>query len=446
MRITSFRLVAAVTLAAVALAACESGSARPQDTPPSPFDPAAAAKWLRARGGAQITGETKVAKLSGPIAGRINYDPYAVDSALSVAASSTELARVRYRRTGDTAWIKRQVPKQSTTAELTFAVLVYHAPASPPFLETTTPDAGVFGRLATPFDPVLLLEQLARAGVAFSPMSDAAVAGVSRRRYRARLGTKAASATGLRAATVAVSARNRPVGIAFETLIGGRTEYEVRDFSGPLAVVPPPAEQVEVTGQGPPDAIGPYVTVVTATIGSTAVTISRADADRGWECWKVESVPAFVGIEAPLPSGGYCSVPVTASRSDNEAFAVPLDAAGSLPYELLGIVFPSGTTASITTLAGQQPMAVSPQGLAYYADTAADVALLVEATTPDGTKLVCGPGSINNLAGVAAVLADLAETALGAETPDPSLGGPIRGQPWNCLPEDLANLLGAPGF
>ncbi len=423
--------LAAIVVATLGLAACNSDAT--PTTSGSAFDPAAAASWIRAQDGVAIQGQTKLGRQTGPIDGQIRYEPYAVDSNLTVAASSTELARVRYLRTGDQAWVKGQTRTKTTTASLNSALLLYRPTGGPPYLEAKPPDAGVFARLSVPFDPARLLDSLAQKRVRFSEVS-----ATGDRRYRARLPRALAQSLGVQTVSTVVADRNQPSSIGFTSVDGARSRYTLRQFRGPLSVTPPAPESVQVTNKPPPDATGPYVTVATVSVGSTSVEIARANVDGTWECWKVVSEPPFVGIDDPRPSGGYCTVRVN-DRSEDEAYSISLDAHATLPYELLGIVFPPGTQATITTVGGTKPMAISPEGLAYFAGPADEVALLVEATTPAGRKLVCGPGSINNRAGVLAV------EAAGAATPDPVVGLPMRSQPWNCLPQDLADSLGAPG-
>ncbi len=392
-----------------------------------------AASRIRDEGGVAIRGTTTLGRQNGPIDGKIRYAPYAVDSKLTVAASPTELAEVRYLRKLDDAWIKGQTRTTSTTASLNSALLLYRTAGRPPYLAITNPDEGVGTHLSAPFDPARLLDRLAAAKVEFTTVNSA-----GQRRYEAKLPRALALATGVQTVSVEARKRNQPTSVQLTSVEGARSEYDIRPFRGTLSVEAPSAELVETTGTPPPDATGPYVAVATLTVGSTAIEIGRADADRGWECWNVTSTPPFTSSESPRPSGGFCSVKVN-DNSDDEAYTIPLDAGPDVPFELLGIVFPPGTQATITTLSGTKPMAVSPEGLAYFAGPTDDVALLVEATTPAGRVLVCGPGSINNKQGTLAV-----ERA-GADTPDPVFGDTVRAQPWNCLPQELADALGSPG-
>ena len=119
--------------------------------------------------------------------------------------------------------------------------------------------------------------------------------------------------------------------------------------------------------------------------------------------------------------------PVLDDSSDDERFAIPIDADATTPYDLIGIVAPPGSKATVELVNGAtMALAVDPSGLAVFAGAAQPAAALITITTPGGTALVCGPGPINSAADVAAIT-----------NPES-----VRGAPWNCLAKDAADQVG----
>ena len=156
------------------------------------------------------------------------------------------------------------------------------------------------------------------------------------------------------------------------------------------------------------------------------MTVRRAAGRDGWTCFRVDSVPPYGTAQDLRPSGGVCVPPAADGASEEDRISLPIDADATTPYELIGAVVPPGSVVSVELLDGRsQPVAVGPDGLAVYAGPVSPAAVLMKVVVPGGTTVVCTPGAANGAG-------DLA-------TANPADG--VRGAPWNCLPEDLADLL-----
>ena len=423
---TRLRLVAAVAALTFVsgLVACSSDVVGPES-----FDAKAAARTLRAGGGVEIRGSSAYGKERGPIVGRIGYRPYRLRSRLTIPTGQF-LAEATLVRIGDDAWVRRSViTKLDRAIPIGPATFMLRTAAEPAFVELKSSEQGFGAYLAVPYDPAKLLDRIAATGAEFASDGSSAVGGTERKRFRTTLKVMDARRIGVANLTVWVDAQGRPVRFAFKTAIQGSSRYDITKLQGELTVSPPPAAQVELINQPLPDATGPYTTVLETTAGTTAVRILTAPADRGWTCWKVESEPPFVGITEPRPSGGSCAATPTLSATVDDEFAIPLDATAETPYELLGLHVAPGSTVEFSRI-GAEPVTVTagPSGLAAYVGPAEPVVALAKVTTADNV-LICGPVGIDNIVDFTAA------------TTKPKSAGSLRGAPWNCLPEELANAL-----
>ena len=421
-------------VAVFALAACDSGSSSSSGgSPPSGpagFDPKTAAAKLRALGSIRIEGRGSWGTESGPVVGTIAYDPYLYRIRVAISVSQA-LGQATIVRVGDAIWIKRDVLRRTDRMiPLGLGTIMFRGSSSPPYFPITHPDQPFSSYLTYPFDPARLLDRIARTKAHFTADGSSAVAGTSYRRYRAQLSVPDARLIGVRSLTVWVDAKGVPVQLRLPTATAeGVVHYTVRPFAGKVSVAPPPAGAVEVVDRPLPDATAPYTEVLATTAGATPIRIFTAPADLGWTCWKVESDPPFQGLSDTRPSGGSCAPPVTPGGQSDDLFALPLVSSADLAYELLGFVVPPGSTVEFHRF-GAAPVTVTagPAGLAVFAGPADQVVGLAVISTPTA-KLVCGPPNIDNLADFTAM-----------ERSAKPVDG-IRGQPWNCLTEDLANLL-----
>lgn len=436
-------VVAALLLVAVvALAACDSGGSRAaprsdgsgssSTTLPgtsTDFDAGAAARKVRRLENVHVSGTSKLWDSKGRVDVRISYgDPFRMVGRIAVPVTS-QLADVELRRTGDLAWVRRAIPKASTQLTMGLPIIVFRGPNTAPFLRLFGPDYGVQTYLTANYDPARLLDSLNGAeGVTWRRVGD---------HEHAVVDVSAARTKGVTGLDVWTDARGVPERMRFDTALGGTVDYSIARADRAVKVDEPPAAQVQPIDQPLPDATEGYVTVARVDAGGTPVEIQRAPARDGWTCWKAISTPAFVGVDTARPSGAYCSGPTFDTRSDDEKFAIALDAAATTPYELLVLQFPPGTTGQVTSLLGTSPLSVDGLGTAIVAGPAANPALLVTVRTPAGTDLVCGPGGVVNELSARTVQPD------GADTEDPAFGGPLRANPWNCMPKDLADQLGA---
>ena len=110
--------------------------------------------------------------------------------------------------------------------------------------------------------------------------------------------------------------------------------------------------------------------------------------------------------------------PITSSGKAFDQFSVPIDGTGDTPYEMLGLLVPKGSTVEAVFFDGtRRPVPVDADGLALYAGSREPVLGAMTITLADGTKLDCGPGTIN---GPSDVGSGDAVDAFDA--------------PWNCLP------------
>ncbi len=425
---TRLRLVAAVAALTFVsgLVACSSDSGV---AGPGSFDAKEAARTLRAGGGVEIRGSSTYFKERGPIAGRIGYRPYRLRSRLTIPTGQF-LAEGTLVRIGNQAWVRRSViTKLARPIPIGPATFMLRTAALPPFVELKSVERGFGAYLALPYDPAKLLDRIAATGAEFSAHGSSAVGGTERKRFRATLKVMDARQIGVANLTVWVDAQGRPVRFAFDTAIKGSSRYDITELRDKLTVSRPPTNQVQLLNQPLPDATGPYTTVLETTAGTTAVRILTAPADRGWSCWKVESAPPFVGITEPRASGGSCAPTATLSATVDDEFSIPLDATAETPYELLGLHVPPGSTVEFSRIgAGPVTVTAGPSGLAAYVGPAEPVVGLAKVTTANNV-LICGPVGIDNI------------VDFNAARTKPENAASLRSLPWNCVPEDLANLL-----
>ena len=403
--------------ASIALAGCDSGGS----TNSASFQPAAAARKLRALGRIEVKGKATLNGERRTIGGLVQYRPYRVLEALPVA-NGPGVDTVEYRRRGNDAWVRRALVRPGTAGSLGFPLLVLRRADQLPFLPLPLPDVGTTAQLGTGYDPALLLDRLAKLPtVTFKKGKDAGS-------YVATLALRPAAIVGVRTLTVHVDSSGVPDRFDLTTLFNIRVRYTVNASSRTPKVTAPPAPQIEAISKPLPDATGPFVPVFQGSAGTTAIEITQAPGTDGWTCWKVASTPPYIGIErSTRQSGAMCIPPVTDVASDDEKFGIPIDANDQTPYELIGVVVPPGSSADLTLLDGRtQPMTVTPGGLALYAGPPEPAAALVHIHTPRGGDLVCGPGPINTESDIAKV----------------TDARSIRSDPWNCLPKDIADALG----
>ena len=425
---TRLRLVAAVAALTfiASLVACSSSSGV---AGPASFDAKAAARTLRAGGGVEIRGSSAYGPERGPIVGRVGYRPYRLRSSLTIPTGQF-LTQGTLVRIGDDAWVRRSlITKLDRAVPIGPATFMLRTAESPPFVQLKSVERGFGAYLALPYDPAKLLDRIAATGAEFSSDGSSVVGGTERKRFRTTLKVLDARQIGVANLTVWVDAQGRPVRFAFKTAIQGSSRYDITKLRGGLTVTPPPAGQVELINQPLPDATGPYTTVLETTAGTTAVRILTAPADRGWTCWKVESDPPFVGITEPRPSGGSCAPTPTLIATVDDEFSIPLDATAKTPYELLGLHVAPGSTVEFSRI-GAPPVMVTagPSGLAAYVGPAEPVVALAKVTTANNV-LICGPVGIDNIVDFTAA------------TKKPENAASLRSAPWNCLPEELANVL-----
>ena len=340
------------------------------------------------------------------------------------------LGRATIVRVGDDMWIDRTVIKQiDRTIPLGLATLMFRGETTPRYVKVRSTTEPFAAYLAYPLDPAALLDRVAVAGAEFEGAGSSEAGGTERTRFRAELSVTVARQIGVRDVTVWVDAQGLPVQLSSRTAAQGRITYSITPYEGTVDVSPPQDSEVEETGRSLPDATGPYSEVVSTRVGDTPVRVLYSPAELGWTCWKVESDPAFRGLNPTRPSGGTCTVAVDPADAPSDQWAIPLGSVAELPYYLLGLVVPPGSTVEFSPLGGA-PVTVTalPNGLALYAGPRDQPLGLATVRTPEVT-LVCGPVGIDNRAGF-----DERQRA----------GAPFDeylGVPWACLDEASANSL-----
>jgi hypothetical protein len=416
-----------LTLVALAGTACSSSGSDAKSS--SGFDPEEAAAMIRDLGAVQTEGEGSYGKTSGPVAGTIGYDPYRYRIRVSISTGQ-QLAQATVLRVDDRVWVRRTaISTLDRAVPLGVGTLMFRGASTPPYVELKAPAKSFSAYLSVPFDPAALLDRVAATGAEFAAAGASEVDGTSRERFTTELSVRDARLTGIRGLTVWVDDDGLPVQVAFPTAAQGNVRYTVAPFDGEVRVAAPPAAEVEETGQPLPDAVAPYTEVLTTTAGDIPIRVLTAPGDRGWTCWKVESDPPFEGLADTRPSGGTCAVPVDPNDLPEDQYAIPLGTTADVPYVLLGLVVPPGSNVEFRRF-GAPPVTVpaGPTGLALYAGPPDQPLGLAIVRGPQAT-LVCGPVGIDN-----ATDFDAAEQEGGTHAE-------LRGSPWNCLAEDLANAL-----
>jgi hypothetical protein len=415
--------------AVITLSACSGGDSEADG--PETFDAKAAASAVRAVGTIRVEGSANYPAAGGeedaPIDGLVQYEPRRTVQHFPVAADSA-FAKVEYRRIGDDAWLladeSTQVPRVG------FPILVVRPEGyDRPWQLIDPHSTGVQGLVGKPFDPADLLDAAAARDIAFARDGEGKVRGDGRARYVATIENDDIGKIGVRELAVFTDDDGLPVRIEFTALSGAAGGYDITATDDQVVVEPPDPNRVELQGELP-KRDGPYAEVATGTAGTVAFTVSRApaNADR-WDCWKVESQPAYEAYEEPDEDGDLCLHGIIPDSKDpSDQVAIPLDASSDTPYELLGLLVPQGTNVVMHLAGGtEKPVPVDDNGLAIYAGPETPAAGLAVVTLPDSRVTYCAPGVLNNLA-------DLAEIA--------DDGGALRDQPWNCLEKELAEALG----
>ena len=418
--VTRLRSIATLTLLAVLAASCSSDSS-PGGS--ATFDATAAAKKLQGLGTVGISGSGKdAAGKAGPITGRLNRTDADVGFPF---ATTAELANVRIRRLGSTAWIRRAQTNQPISIGAPLVVL--RRSGRPPWFLVNLTNS--FGKaIFEPYDPVSLLTDLGTANAKFAAAKDADVGGSNRRGFTTTPDPKVAAPLGIRSVTVWVDDKDVPVRIAAVTTNGVTATYDITRSKGPLKATAPAPGQIDHP-QAAPKAEGPFAVVASGTAGSVAYRILRAPGTDGWACWRVESTPPYVPASEPGPDGDLCTPPITIAGTDVlDRVSFPIDALAASGYEMIGFVVPPGSTGEVVLADGttHKPMLVDGDGLALFTGPVTDIAGIAILNLPGNVKLYCAPGPVQTPQ-------DLPPERLqfGATSSES-----LRDLPWNCLPAD----------
>jgi hypothetical protein len=415
-------------LVLLAAAGCSSGSSSGSGAGPDSFDPAAAAKKLRAQGAVQTSGHGSYGDQRGPIAGKIGYDPYRYRIRVAISTGQ-QLAEASVVRRGDTVWVERTaITTVDRQVPLGIGTLMLRGGSEPPYLKLPDIKQPFGSYLADVFEPAALLDRVAKTGASFSAAGSSDVGGTPRKRFHATLKVRDAQQIGIRSLTVWVDAQGVPVQLAAPTAAQGKVEYGIEKLASAPSVKAPAASTIAAFDRPLPDATGPYVEVLTTTAGTTPIRILRAPGTDDWTCWKVESQPPFQGLNDTRPSGGTCAPPVSLDGIPEDEYAIPLGTTAAMPYTLLGFVVPPTSSVQFYRFGADPVTVVADQsGLAAYAGPVDTPPGLVVITTPDA-KLVCGPPGIDNMT-------DFTDQS------GKNAASSVLGKPWNCLAQDDANAL-----
>lgn len=420
-------------LAVIFVAACSSSSGGGGG--PAELTAADAAAALKMAAPLHIEGSVRYVAgdgddLRAEFAGDVSYSPDRMRAELPIPVGD-QLPIVEYRRVDDESWFRRAESPRGTGIDL--GILVYlPAGSTQPYIPL-----GRFPLVrpyVQPFDPVAMLGVLDDEKVEFSKKGAEEIDGKERAHFEAELPEH--GVPGLRTVDLFVDDNGLPVLIRFSN--GENAQYEYRIEAGVTMpdVVPPPADEVfDVVGvAAAPN--GPYVEITSGAVGATDYEVWRAPSDRGWECWKIVSDPAYVSLDDLDADGGVCRGGIDKASDDpNLMFDLPIDSIGDSPFDLLGLVLPAGSEMTVTYADGDgetlpvEPIALpdDDEALYLYAGPVDRVVGFAAYTLPDGQEMWCAPGEVNTLR-------DLRKL-------DPDLYEGLHDLGWNCLEKEQADLL-----
>jgi hypothetical protein len=401
-------LTIAALLGVVSLGACSSGSSGSGQA----LDTSAVLKATKAMGRVNVKGTLSALGKSGPISGRYDYTNGKALLTFPVIFRDAAVPN-QYRQTGTTGYVRRVTTEKTGSAGALTDVLTIKGGEGDWIAVSTT------SRWTTPlvgiYDPVRVVGALNQAKAKLTKSGSTKINGHEATEYHATLpGSAATDVTG-KTISLWVDSQQRVVRVDLHTVAGLHVLYDVTKGSGSIAIVVPTRAEiyhVNAPGSAP---TGPFVTVQTASAGSTPVTIQRAPSGPNAACWRVVSTPPFVSAIA-LTNGARClAAPANDVPEDSVTF--PVDAGSANSYELIGALAPPGAQGQLTMTDGTtRALTRDPvSGLLLYTGPAKPYAGYLAITLPGGIRLACGPGSITS--------------PLDIEANTPALAD----QPWACL-------------
>ena len=417
----SRRAAALFLLVFLVLAGCSpGGSSRPKVVPSNDPVKNAAAATLAA-GGAQISGQvSETAGAAGPVEGTWQGTLAKGDGQATAKVSVNGVAPgdVELRWTGGVAYLSRiPAPHLVRTKAGFFSVLLRDASDRPWVRLPMNAGGGVVVLLASAFNPAALLDDMSRTGA--SSAGTTSIGGVSVTDLRTKQPRPLVGIWQNATVDVFVDAQHRAVRVKITSPSGGLS-YDVTHYGTKVDVAPPPKSDIVVGGTAPTvELSGPYTTAASGTTNGIAWKLLRAPAQDGRVCWRWDATPNIKQVLQDRSDGAHCLAPPAANADPETTVQFVVDANGAGPYDVLGVVLPSGVKALNLGFAGgtTRAEAVPPNGPLVVVGPTRPVPAYLMVTLADGTILDCGAGAVGSVA-------DLSDSTLTAGA---------AAAPWACV-------------
>ena len=407
-------MVTALTIAALVLGGCDSGSSSSAPRGRT-LDVKAIQSDLSGRGPYSLTGKAKFGRQRGIVSGA--FDTPAKLGVVRIPVFQVDQAgRAELRIVGDNAYLRRAVIAGSSTGGLN-AALVDPSGAGG-WLPLPGDGSGFASLIVGAYVPQFLLQQLALTKLRWTGL------GPQRIGSETATGAKAVLAGGAGLGLKSLSlwtVANTLVRVEFETAVGVSVRYDLASTrEAPTVRAPSPGQIVAASAVAAP--AGDFTQVASGEATGVSYRVFRSLSSAGGTCWRVEATPAFDAVGGAGTDGHRC-VPATTPEDDfTDQVQFVIDASARSAFEMIGVRLPPGATAQLTLAGGTtQPLVADGNGLAVYAGPASPIAGYVEVTLLGGAKLACGPGSVTSPSDVGAD-----GQALGQALD-------LRATPWSCL-------------
>jgi hypothetical protein len=340
-----------------------------------------------AAGPARTTGEaTGRAGAKGPVAGALDGDLTGSGVVNATLFTGSVRADVEILWRDKTVYVRRAATTAAASAGL--AAWMLRPPTQRAWTKGSL-ESQYASYLFSPFAPAALADLLAMRRIPVAVTHDG-----SQRKMHA---TKPLGILGpWFKATVDlwVDGANRVTRVQISSDAGGMS-YDVKYGGSAPAVTAPPANQIQPTEAKNPEPAGSYVTVQSGNTDGVTWALQRAKSTvAGYECWRWQSTPT-IAIVAADAHGNRC-IPVIDPTDDPSNQAVFVASSnGKGKFDLLAIRLPvNARSVAVSPIGGQATTAPASGDAFVWVGPVADKAGFAVVTLADGTRLLCGPGSI----------------------------------------------------
>jgi hypothetical protein len=328
---------------------------------------------------------------SGPLVGVTGVDPTRGEVTFPVS-TTTGVQQAGVTWTGDDVYILR-----AGVPDVEPGQVFVRAEADAPWARL--PAGDLSDVLVGAYDPFTLLDRLVTVGDPARLDGTEVVDGRTLDRYVVEPATPAVAPAASNRIELLVDGELR---LAAVRLSGGQPiEYGVTDYGTAVEVSAPPEDQIFTGVAGPPseDPAGPYEQLVQGTFEGITWQLVGAPATNGGTCWRLDAnqggIDPVAGTEA---DGATCLAAVDPAAPADEQVLVVADSGADATFDALAVVLPAGSQARMRFLdRTSEDIPVDPRGFLVWVGPKQPLAVVLDVTTPDGSRVACGPGPVSSL-------------------------------------------------